>query len=123
MALCFNDLFNRLYNSFIENVEHIFLLYPIPELGYYPLEPHLYGYYEMDEEITYDYEYWKEYSLEINNYLDSLPETKITKIYSHKYFCDSFIINSCTFSYGVAWYHACRLGWQAIRDAADIHGG
>ena len=27
-----------------------------------------------------DYKYWKEYSFEVNNFLDSLPETKITKI-------------------------------------------
>lgn len=106
-------------NFFVENVEQIFLLYPIPELGYYPLEPHLYGYYEIDEEITYDYKYWKEYSLEINNFLDSLPETKITKIYSHEYFCDSFFMNSCTSSYnGIFFYydddHLTRDGVELI---------
>ena len=73
----------------------------------------------MDEEITYDYEYWEEYSLEINNYLDSLPETKITKIYSHKYFCDSFIKNSCTSSFnGIFFYydddHLTRDGVELI---------
>ena len=106
-------------NFFTKNVERIFLLYPIPELGYYPLEPHLYGYYELDEEIIYDYYYWEEYSLEINNYLDSLPETKITKIYSHDYFCNSFFVSSCTSSFnGVFFYydddHLTRDGVELI---------
>ena len=113
------DGLSKNIDFFIENVEQIFLLYPIPELGYYPLEPHLYGYYEIDEEIIYDYKYWKEYSFEVNNFLDSLPETKITKIYSHEYFCDSFFMNSCTSSHnGVFFYydddHLTRDGVELI---------
>ena len=73
----------------------------------------------MDEEIIYDYYYWEEYSLEINNYLDSLPETKITKIYSHDYFCNSFFVSSCTSSFnGVFFYydddHLTRDGVELI---------
>ena len=102
------DLIIGLKNNiefFQNNSNKLILIYPIPELGYYPLEPYLYGYYRIDEEITYDYKYWESYSYEVNKYLDSIENKNVNKIFSEKFFCNSFFLDSCTSSNNGIFYY------------------
>ena len=91
---------------FTKNVNNLFIIYPVPELGYYPLEPYLYGYVDIEDEITYDISYWKEYSKEITSYFDTVNTFNTIKIYPEKYFCDSYFTEVCTSSYnGIFFYY------------------
>ena len=90
-----------------KNSQSLIIVYPIPELGYYPLEVYVNGYLNINDEITYDYDYWKEYSNEVNSLLENISLPNIERIKSDQYFCDSYFSNSCTSSYnGVFFYWA-----------------
>ena len=89
----------------INNSKKLILIYPIPELGYFPLEPYLYKFYDLNDEITYDISYWREYSKEVNSVLDGLIDTKLVRINSEEIFCNSFFFNRCTSSYNGIFYY------------------
>jgi peptidoglycan/LPS O-acetylase OafA/YrhL len=78
--------------------ETLILVYPIPELGLYPLEFYLNKLMKIDESLHYDRKYWEEYSSEINLYFDSVDLKNIEKIQSNDIFCNVFIPNMCTAS-------------------------
>jgi hypothetical protein len=97
------------------------LIYPIPELGYFPLEPYLYKFYNLNDEITYDISYWKEYSEEVNNRFNELNDTKLVKINPEKIFCENIFLNRCTSSFnGIFYYydddHLTRDGAKLVVD-------
>tara|TARA_Y100001970_G_C14104721_1_gene787438 strand:- start:400 stop:1218 length:819 start_codon:yes stop_codon:yes gene_type:complete len=105
----------------INNSKKLILIYPIPELGYYPLEPYVYNFYDLNDEITYDISYWNEYSKEINNILNGLTDIKLVKINPDEIFCNSFFLNSCTSSFnGIFYYydddHLTRDGARLVVD-------
>jgi len=89
----------------INNSIKLIIIYPIPELGYFPLEPYLYKFYDLNEEITYDVRYWKEYSKEVNNTLDGLINNEIVKIDPEEIFCNRLFFNSCTSSFNGNFYY------------------
>jgi peptidoglycan/LPS O-acetylase OafA/YrhL len=82
-----------------KNTEVGLVLFPIPELGFYPLEYYLYEFKEVGENLSYNRKYWDQYSSKINEYLENITYPNIKKIESDKIFCDSFIQNMCTASY------------------------
>ena len=105
----------------INNSKKLILIYPIPELGYFPLEPYVYNFYDLNDEITYDISYWKEYSKEVNNILNELIDIKLVKIDPEEIFCNSFFLNSCTSSFnGIFYYydddHLTRDGARLVVD-------
>ena len=105
----------------INNSKKLILIYPIPELGYYPLEPYVYNFYDLNDEITYDISYWNEYSKEINNIFNGLTDIKLVKINPDEIFCNSFFLNSCTSSFnGIFYYydddHLTRDGARLVVD-------
>ena len=79
-----------------ENSDELIIIEPIPELGFYPLEPYIYKFYNLDESIQYEYSYWKSYSYEVNLLLRKLNKSNIA---TDKIFCDSFIKGQCVVSY------------------------
>ena len=83
----------------------VILINPIPELGYYPLEPYLYGYYNLDEEIAYETSFWNNYTKEINTLFESLQSQKVKIINTENIFCDSYIENKCTSSYNGTFFY------------------
>jgi len=108
-------------NFLIDNSKKLILIYPIPELGYFPLEPYLYKFYNLNDEITYDISYWKEYSKEVNNILNTLIDRALVKINPEEIFCNSFFMNSCTSSFnGIFYYydddHLTRDGAKLVVD-------
>ena len=110
----------------IDNSKKLILIYPIPELGYYPLEPYLYKFYNINDEITYDIIYWQNYSKEVNNLFNQLIDTKIVRINPEKIFCNNFFLNSCTSSFnGVFYYydddHLTRDGAKLVVDEILIN--
>jgi len=119
-----NDLLAGLEENIIfllNNSKKLILIYPIPELGYYPLEPYLYKFYDLNDEITYDIGYWKEYSKEVNNTLNGLTDKELLKINSEEIFCNSFFLNSCTSSFNGTFYyydddHLTRDGARLVVD-------
>jgi len=105
----------------IKNSKKLILIYPIPELGYFPLEPYLYKFYNLNDEITYDISYWKEYSEEVNNRFNELNDTKLVKINPEKIFCENIFLNRCTSSFnGIFYYydddHLTRDGAKLVVD-------
>ena len=105
----------------IKNSKKLILIYPIPELGYFPLEPYLYKFYNLNDEITYDISYWKEYSEEVNNRFNELNDTKLVKINPEKIFCENIFLNRCTSSFnGIFYYydddHLTRDGARLVVD-------
>lgn len=93
-------------NFLIKNSKKLILIYPIPELGYFPLEPYLSNFYDLNEEITYDYSYWEEYSEEVNNLFNKFNSNKLVRIEPDKIFCYSIFINKCTSSFnGIFFYY------------------
>ena len=119
-----NDLLSGLEENIIfllNNSKKLILIYPIPELGYYPLEPYLYKFYDLNDEITYDIRYWKEYSKEVNNTLNGLIDNELVKINTEEIFCNSFFLNSCTSSFNGTFYyydddHLTRDGARLVVD-------
>ena len=96
-----NDLLSGLKDNisyFTTRSSMVVLIKPIPELGYYPLEPYLYHYFDLSEEIAYDANYWYQYSLEVNALLDSYKSKNIKIINTQAIFCDSYISKKCTSS-------------------------
>ncbi len=81
-----------------KNSKTLILLYPIPELGVYPLDLYLDKIINIDESLNYDREYWDEYSAEINFYFDNIDYDNVKKIMSDEIICNSFTINKCTAS-------------------------
>jgi peptidoglycan/LPS O-acetylase OafA/YrhL len=103
-----DDLLIGLYENisfFTKNSEMVILINPIPELGYYPLEPYLYGYYNLDEEIAYEISFWNNYTKEINTLFESLQSQKVKIINTENIFCDSYIENKCTSSYNGTFFY------------------
>tara|TARA_A100001015_G_scaffold317372_1_gene434172 strand:+ start:987 stop:2939 length:1953 start_codon:yes stop_codon:yes gene_type:complete len=81
-----------------QNSKTLILLYPIPELGVYPLDLYLDKILDIDESLNYDRKYWDEYSSEINFYFDNVDLDNVKKILSDEIICNSFIVNKCTAS-------------------------
>ena len=105
----------------IANSKKLILIYPIPELGYFPLEPYLYKFYNLNDEITYDIGYWKEYSEEVNNRLNGLINKEVVKINTEEIFCETIFLNRCTSSSnGIFYYydddHLTRDGARLVVD-------
>ena len=105
----------------IKNSKKLILIYPIPELGYFPLEPYLYKFYNLNDEITYDIGYWKEYSEEVNNRLNGLINKEVVKINTEEIFCETIFLNRCTSSSnGIFYYydddHLTRDGARLVVD-------
>ena len=102
--------FNRIEDSFKENIEHlsktnkIILIYPIPEQGWnVPRKLYLQLFFDKNKKnlndkknwITTSYEIYKKrakYSFEI---LDSIKGENIYRVFPHKIFCDSLIKHRC----------------------------
>ena len=102
-----NDLLAGLEENItflLNNSKKLILIYPIPELGYNPLEPYLYQLYDLNDEITYDIGYWQEYSKEVNNTLNGLTDKELVKINPEEIFCNSFFLNRCTSSFNGTFY-------------------
>ena len=113
-------------NFLVENSSKLILIDPIPELGYFPLEPYLYKQYDIKDEITYDVEYWNQYSVEVNNLLDDQTNSKIFRVKPKKIFCDNFFANRCTSSFeGIFFYydddHLTRDGARLVVDEVLTH--
>ena len=77
-------------NFLVENSSKLILIDPIPELGYFPLEPYLYKQYDIKDEITYDVEYWNHYSMEVNDMFDKLISSKISRVRTKEIFVITF---------------------------------
>ena len=93
-------------NFLVENSSKLILIDPIPELGYFPLEPYLYKQYDIKDEITYDVEYWNHYSMEVNDMFDKLISSKISRVRTKEIFCNNFFPNKCTSSFdGIFFYY------------------
>ena len=106
----------------INKSKKLILIYPIPELGYFPLEPYLYKFYNQNDEITYAFSYWEKYSSEINNLFNQINSNKLIKIYPEKIFCNSIFANKCTSSNnGIFYYwdddHLTRDGARLVLEA------
>ena len=102
--------FNRIEDSFKENIEHlsktnkIILIYPIPEQGWnVPRKLYLQLLFDKNKKnlndkrnwITTSHETYKKrakYSFEI---LDSIKGENIYRVFPHKIFCDSLIKHRC----------------------------
>ena len=82
-----------------KNAKTGLVLFPIPELGFYPLEYYLYEFKDVGENLSYNVKYWDQYSSKINKYLQNITYPNIRKIETDKIFCNSFIQNMCTASY------------------------
>jgi peptidoglycan/LPS O-acetylase OafA/YrhL len=96
---------NDLITGLRENISYfkskssmVVLIQPIPELGYYPLEPYLYRYFNLNEEIAYDENYWYEYALEVNELIESQRSKNVKIINTQALFCDFYIRKKCTSS-------------------------
>jgi len=96
---------NDLITGLRENISYfkskssmVVLIQPIPELGYYPLEPYLYRYFNLNEEIAYDENYWYEYALEVNELIESQRSENVKIINTQALFCDFYIRKKCTSS-------------------------
>ena len=119
-----NDLLAGLeenINFLLNNSKKLILIYPIPELGYNPLEPYLYKFYDLNDEITYDIGYWKEYSKEVNNTLNGIIDNKLVKIDTEEIFCKNYFLNNCTSSFNGTFYyydddHLTRDGARLVVD-------
>ena len=79
-----------------QNSKKVILLYPVPELGLYPLEIYLEKIINIDESLKYNRRYWDQYSYEINLHFDNIEFNNVEKIRTHEIFCSYFINNSCT---------------------------
>jgi hypothetical protein len=119
-----NDLLAGLeenINFLLNNSKKLILIYPIPELGYNPLEPYLYKFYDLNDEITYDIGYWKEYSKEVNSTLNGIIDNKLVKIDTEEIFCKNYFLNNCTSSFNGTFYyydddHLTRDGARLVVD-------
>jgi hypothetical protein len=86
-----------------KNSDSLIIIEPIPELGFFPLEPYLGKNFSLDEAIQYEYSYWEAYSREINSLLRMMNKDNIS---TDKIFCDSFIKNKCVVSdSGIIFYY------------------
>ena len=97
-----NDLRDNI--AFLKkNSDSLIIIEPIPELGFFPLEPYLWKNFSLDEAIQYEYSYWEAYSKEINSLLRMMNKDNIS---TDKIFCDSFIKNKCVVSdSGIMFYY------------------
>ena len=103
---------NMVLNDIGENIEYftekakaLVLLYPVPELGIFPLEYYLYEYIDINEPIGYEMSYWDEYSYEINKYFDEYNKNNLYKVKTSKYFCDSYVKDKCVASFGKIMFY------------------
>jgi peptidoglycan/LPS O-acetylase OafA/YrhL len=103
---------NSLLSGLKENISYftnkssmVILIKPIPELGYYPLEPYLYRYFNLSEEIAYDVNYWYKYALEVNKLLENQKSKNVKIINTEAIFCDSYISKKCTSSYNGTFFY------------------
>jgi peptidoglycan/LPS O-acetylase OafA/YrhL len=71
-------------------------IYPIPELGLFPLEYYLNKFLQINESLSYERSYWDDYTRESNIYLDALTYSNIIKIKSQEIFCSEIIKDRCT---------------------------
>jgi peptidoglycan/LPS O-acetylase OafA/YrhL len=92
---------NQLLFHIQENIDYLqsvtddlIIIHPIPELGIFPLESYLGGYYKLDEPLFFDMSYWVEYSYKITELLES--NIKAAQIRTDEIFCDSFVRDKCT---------------------------
>ena len=86
-----------------KNSDSLIIIEPIPELGFFPLEPYLGKNFSLDEAIQYEYSYWEAYSREINSLLRKMNKDNIS---TDNIFCDSFIKNKCVVSdSGIIFYY------------------
>jgi len=90
---------------FVKNAKVLILIYPIPELGLYPLEYYLYDYLNDNEFLGYEKKYWDEYSSIINQKFDNYTQSNIFKIKTNEYFCDSYVEDTCVASYGETMFY------------------
>jgi peptidoglycan/LPS O-acetylase OafA/YrhL len=88
-----------------ERSNKLILLTPIPELGVYPLEPYQSGHYKINQALYFDYSYWKDYSKETVNLIQSTNDLQTYIVYSEKVFCDSFISNMCVAAYDSQFFY------------------
>ena len=85
-------------NFLSKNSKTLILLYPVPELGVYPLELYLNKFLNIEESLSYDRKYWDDYAYEINSYFDNKELINLEKIDSDEIFCNNFIYDKCTAS-------------------------
>ena len=86
-----------------ENSSLGILIYPIPELGFQPLEYILEN--NIKENLYYDRAYWDAYSKEVNEFFDEFNFQNLKKVRSDEIFCNNIIVNKCTIYYQKSIYY------------------
>jgi len=96
------------YRKFIKDLlqkdNFVILIYPIPEIGFDPLEKLKNLDKKIFQEIinnntgeflTTNYEFYKERAKKSFDLLDSIKHKNILRVYPHKLFCNTIIVNKC----------------------------
>ena len=87
----------------LKNSDKLIVIKPIPELGVFPLEAYLYGFYELNEAIMFNYEQWNNYSNDINKVIENSNASIVSP---DEILCNSFQKNKCVASdKGIMFYY------------------
>lgn len=115
----------------IKTSNKLIIIYPIPELGIFPLEAYLSGVYKIDQPLYYDYNFWIDYSSKVNTILDSTESSNVYKIKTHDIFCNSYISNSCIASINQKFYYydddhltydgSALIGYEVLKILQEIN--